>query len=182
MSKKEKLTRIIESRTLVLSDAVSKNMMREVLELLTFMESDSQEEPITVIINSPGGEAYSGLGLYDALKSIASPLVVIVNGICASAGILILLAADSENRFTLPNSRFMIHQPSGGARGTSSDIQIEAAEIKKLRAMYFEIIAEECGKNVEEVHEAADRDFWLDAKAAVEYGLVSKVIQKKSDI
>jgi ATP-dependent Clp protease, protease subunit len=181
--KKGKLERILKSRTIVLSDAVSSSMMADLLELLEFMEDESTEEPITVVINSPGGEAYSGLGIYDALRFIKSPLKVRVNGLCASAGILILLAADAENRVTLPHSRFMIHQPSGGVRGQASDIQIEAKEMKDLRSAYFKLIGARCGgKTEEEVTTGADRDQWLNATQALEYGLVSRVISNKSEL
>lgn len=179
---KEEIKRIIDSRTLIFSRGVSSGMMEEITKLITFMEKESSTDPITAIINSPGGEAYSGLGLYDALTFMEPPLVTIVNGLCASAGILILLAADAEDRYSLPHSRFMIHQPSGGARGTSSDIQIEANEIKTLRTLYFQIIADKCGKELEEVLKDADRDFWLSAGEALEYKLVSKVISKRSEI
>ena len=133
-------------------------------------------------MNSPGGEAYSGLGLYDTLRFTKSPIRIVVNGLCASAGILLLLSGDKGQRFTLPHSRFMIHQPRGGARGTSSDIQIEATEIKKLREIYFEIIAGECGKTEEEVRKDADRDLWLSAQEAVDYGIVDKIVTHRGEI
>lgn len=176
------LQHIVESRTIVLSEAVSSSLVEKTVQLLSFMEAESATKGITVLINSPGGEAYSGLGLYDALRFVKPPVTCIVNGLCASAGILVLLATEKERRFSLPNSRFMIHQPSGGARGTSSDIQIEAAEIKKLREIYFEIIARECDKTPEKVHADADRDFWISADEAAEYGLISKVITQRGEI
>lgn len=173
---------ILESRTLVISEAVSSSLVEKTMQLLTFMEARDHAAPIQVLINSPGGEAYSGLGLYDMLRYVRAPINCIVNGLCASAGILILLATEKERRFALPNSRFMIHQPSGGARGTSSDIQIEAQEIKKLRAMYFDIIGRECGKKPETVQKDADRDFWFGSEEAVSYGLISKVITRHGEI
>jgi len=180
--KDKQLEAIVKSRTIVISDAVSQELMAKVLALLTFMEADDTEKPITVIINTPGGEAYSGLGLYDALRFARSPIRAIVNGLCASAGILVLLAAEPENRFSLPNSRFMIHQPSGGARGSSSDIQIEAIEIKKLRSVYFDIIGKSCGKEGVKVQGDADRNLWFGSEEAVEYGLISKVVTFHGDL
>lgn len=180
--KKEKLARIIESRTLVLSAPVSKDMFAETVQLLTFMESESKTDPVKIIVNSPGGDAYSGFGLYDYLSSSSLPLRVVINGLCASAGILLLLSASKENRYTLPNSRFMIHQPRGGAGGTSSDIQIKAKEIVVLKQRYFEIVAEKCGKTLAEVSADADRDFWLSAKEAKDYGLVGHVIKHQREI
>jgi ATP-dependent Clp protease, protease subunit len=178
----KQLGAIIKSRTLVLSEPISSELVEKTVQLLTFMEAEDQNKPITVLLNSPGGEAYSGLGLYDTFRYVRPPITVVVNGLCASAAILTVLATDKDHRFTLPNSRFMIHQPRGGARGTSSDIQIEAAEIKKLREMYYEIISEQCGRDIAQVEKDADRDCWLSAEQAVEYGLVSKVISHRGEI
>jgi ATP-dependent Clp protease, protease subunit len=178
----KQLEAIVKSRTLVLSEPVSSDMVEKSVQLLTFMEADDDSKPITVLVNSPGGEAYSGLGLYDTLRYVKPPITVVVNGLCASAAILTLLATDKERRFTLPNSRFMIHQPRGGARGTSSDIQIEATEIKALRSMYYEIISKQTGRDLEQVAIDSDRDCWLSAEEAVEYGLCAKVITKRAEI
>ncbi|MDF1664900.1 MAG: ATP-dependent Clp protease proteolytic subunit [Planctomycetota bacterium] len=178
----KQLAAIIKSRTLVLSEPVSSEMVEKSVQLLTFMEAEDATKPVTVLLNSPGGEAYSGLGLYDTLRYMRPPIHVVVNGLCASAAILTVLAADKENRYSLPNSRFMIHQPRGGARGTSSDIQIEAIEIKKLRSMYYEIISKQTGRELAQVEKDSDRDCWLSAEEAVEYGLVSKVITHRGEI
>lgn len=174
--------RIIKSRTVVISEGVSSSLVEKTTQLLSFMEADDATAPITVLINCPGGEAYSGLGLYDTLRFIKPPVITVVNGLCASAAILILLAAEKERRFSLPHSRFMIHQPRGGARGSSSDIQIEASEIKKLRSVYFDIIGDRCGKTAEQVQKDADRDFWTGAEAAKDYGLISKVVTHRGEI
>lgn len=173
---------IVKSRTLVLSEPVSSEMVEKSVQLLTLMEADDASKPVTVLINSPGGEAYSGLGLYDTLRYIRPTIRVVVNGLCASAGILLLLAGDKGQRFSLPHSRFMIHQPRGGARGTSSDIQIEANEIKKLREIYFKIIARECGKPAETIQKDADRDLWMSAEEALEYGIIDKIITNRGEM
>src|SRR5690606_154339 len=110
------------------------------------------------------------------------PVYTLVNGLCASAGIVILLSAEKERRFTLPSSRFMIHQPSGRASGTASDIEIKAENMRALRKMYFDIIGERCGHDVQEVTEKARRDFWLSSAEAADYGLVSQIVIKKTDI
>lgn len=177
----DRYKRLVDSRTLIFSSAVSSHMMSETLELLTFMERESTTDPIVAIINSPGGEAYSGLGLYDALRSIESPLKVIVNGLCASAGILLCLSGEHEDRVTFPHSRFMIHQPLGYASGQQSDIEIEKKEILALKKDYFTIIANRISKDFEEVVNNAKRDQWLSAEEALQYGLVSRIISKKSE-
>ena len=173
---------IIKSRTIVISEDVNSEMAGNITRLVTFMEAENPDAPILVTINSPGGEAYTGLGIYDTLRYTTCPVYTVVNGLCASAGIVIALSAEKERRFTLPSSRFMIHQPSGGASGTASDIEIKAENMKALRVMYFEIIAERCGHKAAEVADKAKRDFWLSSKEAEAYGLVSRIVNKKSEM
>jgi ATP-dependent Clp protease protease subunit len=174
--------RAIHSRTIVISEDVNSAMAGEITRLVTYMEGENPDAPILVTINSPGGEAYTGLGIYDTLRFTRCPVYTLVNGLCASAGIVILLSAEKERRFSLPSSRFMIHQPSGGASGTASDIEIKAENMKVLRQMYFDIIGERCGHEAEAVTQKARRDFWLGAKEAEGYGLVSAIITKKSEL
>ena len=176
------LDRVVHSRTIVISEDVNSKMAGQITKLVTFMEEESADRPIVVTINSPGGEAYTGLGIYDTLRFARCPVMTVVNGLCASAGIVILLSAEKENRFSLPSSRFMIHQPSGGASGTASDIEIKAENMKALRQMYFDIIAERCGHKSDDVAERAKRDFWLGAGQAKEYGLVSGIITSKTEL
>jgi ATP-dependent Clp protease protease subunit len=146
------------------------------------MEQKDSKKPITVIINSPGGSADAGFAIYDMLRFIKPPVTTVVNGLCASAGILIHLAADKKRRFCMPESRFMIHQPSTMGRGTASDLDITAREILKLRDRYNKIIAETTGKPEAQMLEDARRDFWLDAGKALEYGLVHKVVKSRDDL
>jgi len=174
---------ILKSRTIVISEDVNSTMAGEITRLVTFMEAENPEAPILVTINSPGGEAYTGLGIHDTLAATTCPVFTMVNGLCASAGIVILLSPDDKSRrVSLPSSRFMIHQPSGGAQGTASDIEIKAANMIALRHMYFEIIADRCGRKVEDVAEKAKRDFWLSAEEARDYGLIDRIITNKSDL
>jgi ATP-dependent Clp protease protease subunit len=173
---------IIRSRTIVISEDVNSNMAGEITRLVNYMEAENPSAPILVTINSPGGEAYTGLGIHDTLKSTSCPVYTVVNGLCASAGIVILLSAEKKHRASLPSSRFMIHQPSGGAQGTASDIEIKAENMKVLKQIYFEIIAKACGRKIDEVTERARRDFWLSSDEAKEYGLVDRVITKKSEL
>lgn len=173
---------VLKSRTIVISEDVNSTMAGEITRLVTFMEAENPTAPILVTINSPGGEAYTGLGIYDTLKATSCPVFTLVNGLCASAGIVILLSAAKERRFTLPSSRFMIHQPSGGAQGTASDIEIKAENMKALRQMYFDIIAAACGHESQAVSDKAKRDFWLSADEARDYGLVSKIVTSKKEL
>jgi ATP-dependent Clp protease protease subunit len=157
-------------------------MLKEATVRCLVMEQRDPKKPITVLINSPGGSADAGFAIYDLLRFVRPPVITVVNGLCASAGILIHLATEKKRRFCMPESRFMIHQPSTMGRGTASDLDITAREILKMRDRYNKIIAEQCGKSAEAVLEAARRDFWLDAGQALEYGLVNKVVRKRDEL
>ena len=157
-------------------------MLKEATVRCLAMEQKDPKKAITVFINSPGGSADAGFAIYDLLRFIKPPVTTVVTGLCASAGILIHLAGEKKRRFCLPESRFMIHQPSTMGRGTASDLDITAKEILKLRDRYNRIIAGTCNKTLEQVTESARRDFWLDAGQALEYGLVSKVVKKRTDL
>lgn len=173
---------LLESRTLLISGPVTDRMLRDATVRCLAMEQRDSKKPITVLINSPGGSADAGFAIYDLLRFIKPPVITVVNGLCASAGILIQLATDKKRRFCLPEARFMIHQPSTMGRGTASDLDITAKEILKLRDRYNKIIAETTGHSPEQVLEDARRDFWLDAGKALEYGLVAKVVKKRDEL
>lgn len=173
--------RLIKSRSILLSKGVDDKMVESVSTQLLLMESESND-PITVYVNSPGGSADCGFAIYDLLRYVDSPIITVCSGICASAAILIYLAGEKDKRYSLPNSRFLLHQPSTQAQGTASDLQITAQEIVKLRERYNVIVSEEVGKTVEQVTEDSMRDFWLGAEEAKAYGLVDKVVSKKSEI
>ncbi len=173
---------LVESRTLLVFGPITDVLARTCAERLFVMEAADPEKPVTVLINSPGGSADSGFAIYDMLRFVRCPVRTIVNGLCASAGILVHLAADKDQRFTLPESRFMIHQPSTAGRGTASDLDITAREVLKLRERYVRIISEATGQTTERVLEDARRDFWLNANEALEYGLVDRVVAARSDL
>ncbi|MFK7740189.1 MAG: ATP-dependent Clp protease proteolytic subunit [Planctomycetota bacterium] len=173
---------LFESRTLLISGPVDDKMLKEATVRTMAMEQKDPDAPITVMINSPGGSADAGFAIYDMLRFVSCPIRTIVNGLSASAGILIHLAGDNGTRYCMPESRFMIHQPSTGGRGQASDLEITAREVIKLRDRYNRIIAEACGKKPEDVFEAARRDFWLDAGQALEYKLVDKVLRTRKDL
>jgi len=173
---------LFDARTLLLSGPVDDKMLKEATIRCLAMEVKDPKKSITVFINSPGGSADAGFAIYDLLRFIKPPVITVVNGLCASAGILIHLAADKKRRFCMSESRFMIHQPSTMGRGTASDLDITAKEILKLRDRYNRIIAETCSKTLDQVTESSRRDFWLDAGQALEYGLVCKVVKKRDEL
>jgi ATP-dependent Clp protease, protease subunit len=168
---------IIDSRTIIISDEVSSELAQKVFSQLVIMNGRSEKDPIFVYINSPGGCADSGFAIYDMLKFFKAPVITICSGLCASAAVMIFLGADKGKNYSLPNSRFLLHQPSTGIRGSASDIQITAEEINKLKERYNEVVSDTTGKTVNAVTADADRDFWMSPEEATKYGLVSKVIK-----
>ncbi len=174
--------RMLEGRILMVVGPVTDKLARYCATRLLVMDQMHPEKPITVFINSPGGSADSGFAIYDALRFVHSPVHTVVNGMCASAAVLVLLAAKKENRFSLPESRFLLHQPSTMGRGTASDLDITAREIIKLRERYNKIVADTTGKPIDSILESTRRDFWLSATEAKEYGLVSKVIKHRREL
>lgn len=173
--------RLINSRTILLSKGVDDKMVESVTAQLMMMEADN-EDPITVYINSPGGSADCGFAIFDLFQYVNSPIHTVCSGICASAAILIYLGGEKEHRYSLPNSRFLLHQPSTRAQGTASDLQITANEIIKLRERYNVIVSAETGKPVEEITQDSARDFWMSPQEAFDYGLVKKIITSKKEL
>jgi ATP-dependent Clp protease protease subunit len=173
---------LVRSRTLMITGPINDALARYVSGRLLIMEAEHPEKPITVFINSPGGSADSGFAIYDMLRFVAPPIRTICNGLCASAAILVLLATEKKNRFSLPESRFLIHQPSTFGMGTASDLDITAREIIKLRERYNKIIAQQTGKAMEKILSDSQRDFWLNAKEASDYGLVHGIVTARSEI
>lgn len=173
---------LLEARTLMIHGPVSDRLAAHCASRLMIMEKMDPERPITVLINSPGGSADSGFAIYDILRFVHPPVFTVVNGLCASAAILIQLAADKGHRFGTPQSRFLIHQPSTSGFGTASDLDITAREVLKLRERYNRIIAQGTGQDPEKVLEDARRDFWLNAEQAKEYGLIDKVVEHHREL
>ncbi len=173
---------LLKSRTLIISQQIDSQLAKYIYSALILLENEDPTKPITVIINSQGGSADSGFGIYDMLRFVKPPIITITAGLCASAAIVIFLAGDKGKRYSLPNSRFLIHQPSTSAVGPASDLEITANQILKIRDQFNLIIANETGQTLEKVTKDANRDFWLDAKQAVEYGLVSKIITSRDEL
>ncbi len=174
--------RLLDARTLILADEVSDALYRRVATMLTLLERKDRKAPITIYINSPGGSADSGFAIYDLFRFSPCPITTVANGVVASAAVLIYLGAPQGRRVSLPNARFLLHQPSTATRGQASDIDITAREISKLRHRYNEVVAEATGKTVAAVEKDSDRDFWLSAQEAVDYKLVNRVLTSRAQL
>ncbi|HLT37309.1 MAG TPA: ATP-dependent Clp protease proteolytic subunit [Enhygromyxa sp.] len=175
--------KMLEARTILVTDEVSDEMYRKVASSLILLEQlDKPERPVTVFVNSPGGSADSGFAIYDLLRFSSCPVRSVANGVVASAAVLIYLGAPKGQRYCLPNARFLLHQPSTIIRGRSIEIDIAAKEIIKLRRRYNEIVAETTGRTVEEVDKDSDRDFWLSAAEAKDYGLVDHIVRNRAEL
>lgn len=175
------IQKMLKSRTILVTGTVDQELAEKVIGQLIILNSDSHE-PIKVIITSPGGHVDSGYAIHDVMRCIESPVYTIGAGWVASIAVPILFGGDSGKRFSLPNTRYLLHQPSGGAGGQASDIRIEAQEILKIRTRINKLIAGETGQPVEKIAKDSDRNFWMDADEALEYGLVSKIITKLTEI
>ena len=173
--------KLLESRTILLFGEINMDVAREITKQLLVLDAES-DDPIKLYINSPGGHVESGDTIYDMIRFVKSPLKVIGTGWVASAGALIYAAAEKENRYSLPNTRFLLHQPMGGARGQATDIAIEAEEILKMRKRLNETFARQTGQSLEKVEEDTDRNFWMSAKEAQDYGLVGHIIDSDTDL
>lgn len=173
---------LFKNRTVLLFGEISMKLAQAISAQLLALAADDEKKPIRMVINSPGGHVEAGDTVHDMIRFIGTPVKVIGTGWVASAGAHIYLAAKKENRFALPNTRFLLHQPSGGAGGRAVDIDIEAREIIKMRRRLNEIIAKETGQTIEKVERDTDRNYWMSAEEAKEYGLVAKIIDSIKDV
>ncbi|MGO2082910.1 ATP-dependent Clp protease proteolytic subunit [Vagococcus sp.] len=173
--------KMIDSRTILIYGGIDQDLAKEVSSQLLLLSSLS-DEPITIFINSQGGHVEAGDTIHDMIKFVKPTVKVVGTGWVASAGITIFLAADKKHRYSLPNTRFMIHQPAGGVQGQSTEIQIEANEIVKMRERINRLIAKATGQTYEKVAEDTDRNFWLSATEAKDYGIVHSIIDSSSKI
>ncbi len=174
--------RLIRKRTVLISRAINEATAERVIASLILMEEEDPAKPITVYINSPGGAADSGFAIYDVLRFARPQVRTVCSGLCASAAIVVFLAGDKGQRYSLPNSRFLLHQPFTSAWGQASDLQITAKQILKLKDRFNSIVAEATGKSVEQISEDANRDFWLSAQEALDYRIVDKIITSREEI
>ena len=179
MGKLEEL--FLKSRTIMLYGEINQKVAREFCTKLQLLASESDDD-ITVYINSPGGHVESGDSIHDMIRFVKPRVKVVGTGWVASAGALIYAAPPVEDRFSLPNTRFMLHQPSGGVGGQASDISIEAEQIVKMRERLNQIFADQTGQPIETIAKDTDRNFWMTPEEAKEYGLVGKIIQSKDEL
>ena len=174
--------KFMKTRQIILSGEINKDLADKIVRQLLVLEADDAKKPIYMYIDSPGGDVDAGFAIFDMIRFVSCPVILIGMGLIASAAALILLAVDKKNRVALPNSRYLIHQPSSGMRGVATDIEIHAKEMEKTKAILNKIIAEQTGKSVDQVTSDTERDYWLGASEAVEYGLVSRIVGSRKEL
>lgn len=178
---KDLMYKLLKTRTILIFGEINMKLAQQVTHQLLILDADCHD-PIKIFINSPGGHVESGDTIFDMIRFIQSPVKIIGTGWVASAGALIYAAADTGNRYSLPNTRFLLHQPMGGIRGQASDIAIEAEEILKMRHRLNQIFAEQTGQPIEKVAGETDRNFWMSAQEAQAYGLVGHIVHSLDEI
>jgi ATP-dependent Clp protease protease subunit len=173
--------RLLKARAIVVSGEITQRVAANVMSQLLALSAES-DDVITLYLNSQGGHVEAGDTIHDMIRFIAPPVRIVGTGWVASAGALIYVSVPRESRFCLPNTRFLLHQPAGGAGGSASDIEIEAKEILRMRDRLNRIFSRATGQPLERIEEDTHRNFWLDAEAAVRYGLVGRVIEHAQDL
>ena len=172
-------SRLMMDRIIFLGAPIYDDAANIIQAQLLFLESVDAEKDVQLYINSPGGSVSAGLGIYDTMQLVSCDVATICTGMAASMGAVLLTAGATGKRSALPHSRVMIHQPLGGVQGQASDIEITAREIAKTKRELYEILAEHSGVSIERIEADADRDYWLTAREAMEYGLIDKVLSKR---
>jgi len=172
-------SRLIMDRIIFLGQAVDDNIANIINAQLLFLESADAKKGVLLYINSPGGSVYAGLSIYDTMQHVGPDVATICTGLAASMSAVLLAGGAAGKRAALPHARVMMHQPSGGAQGPSADIEISAREIVKMRKELYDILAHHTGKPYQQIHHDSDRDYWLRADEAKEYGLIDDVLEKK---
>lgn len=171
--------KLLEDRKVFLWGQVDDDSAKHIIDRMFYLEAIDPGKEIKFYINSPGGYVTSGFAIYDAMKSISSPVSTICMGLAASMGSILLSAGEKGKRFIFPHGKVMIHQPSGGARGQSTDIEIQAKEIIKTKELGAKILADNCGQTIEKVMEDFNRDYWMDAQESLDYGIIDGVVETK---
>ena len=174
-------SRLLKERVIFLVGPVNDQSANLIVAQLLFLESENPDKDVALYINSPGGSVYAGMAIYDTMRFIKPEVSTLCTGLAASMGAFLLAAGTKGKRFSLPNSRIMIHQPSGGAQGQASDIQIQAREILDLRERLNQMLAENTGQTVERIGIDTERDNFMSAADAVTYGLIDKVLTSRAD-
>ncbi|MFC5512557.1 ATP-dependent Clp endopeptidase proteolytic subunit ClpP [Massilia jejuensis] len=173
-------SRLLKERVIFLVGPVNDQMANLIVAQMLFLESENPDKDISLYINSPGGSVSAGLAIFDTMNFIKPDVSTLCTGLAASMGAFLLAAGAKGKRFSLPNSRVMIHQPSGGSQGMASDIEIQAKEILYLRERLARIMAENTGQSVEQIHKDTDRDRFMSAEESVEYGIIDKVLTTRA--
>ena len=173
-------SRLLKERVIFMVGPVSDQTANLVVAQLLFLESENPDKDISLYINSPGGSVSAGLAIYDTMQFIKPDVSTLCTGLAASMGAFLLAAGAKDKRFSLPNSRIMIHQPLGGASGQAADIEIQAREILYLRERLNAILAEKTGQSIDQIAKDTDRDNFMSAEQAVEYGMIDKVLTHRS--
>ena len=176
------MKKFAETRQIIISGEVTEELAEKVVTRLLVLEADSATKPIYVYIDSPGGSVYSGFAIFDMIRFIKAPVKTIGMGLVASAAAIILLSAKKANRFALPNSHYLIHQPLSEMKGVATDLEIHAKEIERIKAKINSLIANETGKTIEQIFQDTERDYWLNSEEACNYGLVSKIITTRKEL
>ncbi len=171
-------SRLMMDRIIFLGTPIDDYVANIIQAQLLFLQSTDPSKDIQIYFNTPGGSVHAGLGIYDTIQYISCDVATICTGMAASMGAVLLTAGTKDKRSALPHSRVMIHQPMGGAQGQASDIEITAREIMKLKNELYQIIANHSGKTVTKVEKDADRDFWMTAKEAKEYGMIDEILER----
>jgi ATP-dependent Clp protease, protease subunit len=175
---------MLEKRRIFLSDGVDSDSAKDIIRKLWYLDATGPAKPILFVINSPGGSVDSGFAIWDQIKMISSPVVTLVTGLAASMGSLLSLVSGKGKRLATPNARIMIHQPliGGVIRGQATDLEIQAKEMLKTRAMIVEIYSLATGKDKKIIEKAIDRDNWMTAEEALEFGLLDKIVTSMKDV
>lgn len=170
-------SRLLKDRIIFIGGSINEYKANLIIAELLFLELENRESPVHIYINSPGGSVTAGLAIYDTMQHLQPPVCTYAIGQAASMGTILLAAGSKGRRYSLPNSRIMIHQPWGGAEGTAEDITIRAREINRLKETLYSILVKHTKKNLEEITRDCDRDFFMDAGEAVAYGLIDEVLR-----
>jgi ATP-dependent Clp protease protease subunit len=168
---------LLRNRIVFLGTPINDQISNLIVAQLLYLNQEDREAPINMYINSPGGQVYSGLAIYDTMQMISNPISTVAVGVTASFGTVLLAAGTKGQRYALPNATIHMHQPHGGAQGQATDIEIQAREVLRLRANLNDILSFHTGQPLEVIERDTDRDFWMNAKDAVDYGIVDKVLE-----
>jgi len=174
----------LEQRKIIISGTVNQKLAEKIIKILLFLDGVDPEKPIVVIINSPGGDVFSGFAIFDVMKAIKSPVITLVTGFAASMGSIIMLGAKKGKRYATKNSKILIHQPliAGVFEGRATDIEIQAKEIQETKDRIINLYVEETGKSREQIAKDIEVDFWMTADQAIEYGLIDRIITTLDEV